>query len=385
MVISHEKEATKRLFSKINYFVKNLEVKPSLRYETKQDIYFDKTNSYYYIGTAGQKAFGRGDTIHRAHLSEFAFWKNPDIIAGISEAVPLDCPLVIESTANGRGNKFHDYWQAAKTGDSIYTPHFIPWFIDQEYQLTERDLDRLKVKDKVREKIIEEDFTDEEKDLIEKRGLTKYQIWWRRWKVWDLGDLFQQEYPENDVDCFLQSGRPVFRIVKMAKRPDLNKEIEYLGGIDGAEGVEGGDNHCFTLIDPNPPARVVFEITHNKPIDIFWNEVKKILSEYKIRLGIEKNGIGVAHIQKARELDIEFRPWNTDGSSRPTMISDLEESYRKEELLETYQEAKNELLDMQYDDKNRPEAPKNKHDDRVFARSIAWQMRKSADPSIRFL
>jgi len=362
-----------------------LEVKPSLRYETKQDIFFDKTNSYYYIGTAGQKAFGRGDTIHRAHLSEFAFWKNPEIIAGISEAVPLFCPLVIESTANGRGNRFYDYWQAAKSGDSIYTPYFVPWFIDDEYQLVEKDLARLNANDNIREKIVSENYDEEEKDLIKNHNLSKYQIWWRRWKIWDLADMFQQEYPENDVDCFLQSGRPVFKLVRMIERPALQKDREYLGGIDGAEGVQGGDNHCFAMIDPNPPAKVVFEIVNNKPIDIFWQEVKNILSNYKVKLGIEKNGIGVAHIQKARESDIEFRAWDTTGSSRPTLISELEESYRKEELLETYQEAKDELLNMQYDNKNKPIAPKNKHDDRVFARGIAWQMRKGGEPNIRFL
>lgn len=386
VVISHEKEATKRLFAKVKYYIDNLEVKPAIQYDTKQDIVFPKRPSNYYIGTAGQKAFGRGDTIHRVHGSEVAFWQKPEtIIAGFKEAVPLDGIIIFESSANGRGNWFYDEWQAAKAGESIYTPHFIPWFIDNEYQLSEKDLIKLEIKEAVRERIIKTDFTDEEKDLIKKHSLMINQIWWRRFKLWDLGEMFQQEYPENDVDCFLQSGRPVFKVIKMIERSDLQKDKQYLGGVDGAEGIESGDNHCFAIIDPGPPAKVVFEITNTKPIDIFWQEIKKIVGDYNIRLGIEKNGVGVAHIQKARDLKINFRAWNTTESSRPLLITELEESYRKEELFESYLEAKNELLDMSYNEKNKPEAPANKHDDRVFARGIAWQMRKTADPSVRFL
>lgn len=358
-----------------------------MQYDTKHDIVFEKTGSHYYIGTAGQKAFGRGDTIHRVHLSEVAQFRKPEnIIAGLKEAVPLDGTIIIESTANGRGNWFYNEWQKAKEGDSIYTPHFIPWFIDDEYKLTEEDIQTLTIPTKAKERVLEPKLTEEEQMLVEKFKLTIDQIRWRRYKIWDLGDLFPQEYPENDVDCFLQSGRPVFRVVKMIdKRPDLNKEIEYLGGVDGAEGIKGGDNHCFALIDPNPPAKVVFEITNNEPIDVFDTKVAKICSEYKVRLGVEKNGVGVAHCQKFRELGIEFTEWETTSSSRPLLISELEEAYRKEELLESYLEAKNELLDMFYDDTNKPVAPEGKHDDRVFARGIAWQMRKGAELGVKWI
>jgi len=385
-VISHEKDATKRLFAKVKYYIDNLEVKPDLKYDTKSDIFFQKRNSNYYIGTAGQKAFGRGDTIHRAHLSEFAFWQKPkEILTGLSESVPMDGQIVIESTANGRGNDFYDMWQAAKEGESAYTPHFIPWFIDREYQLTKERLNLLKIKEDIRNVILEEKLTDEEQSLVKQHNLTIEQIWWRRFKIWDLADTFQQEYPENDVDCFLQSGRPVFKIVKMIEKIDLQTDKQYLGGIDGAEGVTGGDNHCFAIIDPNPPAKVVYEITSNEPIDVFCKKVAEMTGKYKIRLGVEKNGVGVAHVNKLKELGVSFSSWDTTGSSRPVLISELEEAYRKAELLETYLEAKNELMDMVYDEKNKPIHPTNKHDDRVFARGIAWQQRKQAEPSVRFL
>lgn len=385
MVISHEKEATKRLFGKIKYYIDNLEIKPAIKYETKQDISFPKTNSNYYIGTAGQKAVGRGDTIHRVHFSEVAYFEKPEnSISGVKEAVPMNGKIIIESTANGRGNWFYDEWQKAKNGESIYTPHFVPWFIDNEYRID--SLESLKVPAEIKEKIGNPRLSEEEKELVEKYNLTLAQIRWRRYKIWDLGIMFHQEYPENDVDCFLQSGRPVFKVVGMTEKSDLQKDKRYLGGLDGAEGIQGGDNHCFALIDVDvKPAKVAFEIVSNEPIEIFDQRVANICHKFKIRLGVEKNGIGVAHCQKLRELGVVFEEWQTTTATRPLLIVELEEAYRKDYLKESYLEAKNELLDMFYDDKNRPCHRSGKHDDRIFARGVAWQMRKVARPDVTFI
>ncbi len=388
MIISHEKEATKRIFGKVKYFIDNLEVKPAIKYETKQDIFFPKTNSNYYIGTEGQKTVGRGDTIHRALLSEVAHFMNAKkVIGAVSEAMPIDnSKMFAETTANGRGEWFYDEWQKAKAGESVWIPLFFPWFIDEEYRLGEEDLIKLGIPEEVRMKINDQKIGEEEAELAKKYNLSFDQIRWRRYKLWDLGELFFQEYPEDDVSCFLQSGRPVFKHVKMTNRPELDKDKNYLGGLDGAEGILGGDNHSFALIDQTPPMKVAFEITSNEPIDIFDQRVKEIMEKYpKIKLGIEKNGVGKAHCEKFKEWGIPFIEWETTNATRPIMIVELEEAYRKEELLETYLEAKNELLDMFYDDANKPTHREGKHDDRVFARAIAWQMRKQPEIRIRWI
>jgi len=389
MIISHEKEATKRIFAKVKYFIDNLKIKPAIQYQTRQDIFFPKTNSNYFIGTEGQKTVGRGETIHRVLLSEVAhFCAAKNVITSISEAMPIgNSKIFAETTANGRGEWFYDEWQKAKDGMSAWMPVFIPWFIDKEYKLEEDDLITLKVPNTIIGKINDRKMDDDEERLVKEKGLLFSQIRWRRLKMWDLGELFFQEYPEDDVSCFLQSGRPVFRKVKMGERPELKKEVRYIGGLDGAEGTEGGDNHSFCLIDTTMPGpmKVALEITSNEPIDIFDQRVKKIVEKYRVRLGIEKNGIGKAHCEKFREWRIPFEEWDTTSSSRPLMIVELEEAYRKEELIETYLEAKNELLDMYYDEKNRPTHRLNKHDDRVFARAIAWQMRKVVVPSIEWI
>jgi hypothetical protein len=412
VVISHETEATKRLFSAVKYYVDNLEVKPYVTIDSKREMKFPKRGSTYFIGTAGQRAFGRGDTIDRVHLSEAAFYQDlKKTLAGITEAAEYG-QIDIETTPNGR-DAFYDMWQDAKNGRSPYTPIFIPWFIDEEYSIdsmTEADKEGLS--DAMQEIFaipdaeFKKQYTEEEKALIKRveaeydMTLTPGQIKWRRYKIWDKGDLFFQEYPEDDETCFLQSGRAVFTSVTVD--PSLQVPLDDIknwdeedkkalksrtlyAGVDGAEGIQGGDNHVFAVIDApaGGKAKVIYEYASSEPIDVFWGKVAKIVKAGRFVLGIEKNGVGVAHIQMAQQLGVPHKAWDTTGTSRPILIADLEEAYRKKELVESYPEAETEIRNMVYSGKgNRPEHPKGKHDDRVFARGIAYQMTKVPTPRV---
>lgn len=417
VVISHEKEATKRLFASVRGFIDDLETKPAISIDSKTEIQFPKSGSSYFIGTAGQKSFGRGDTIQRAHLSEAAFYDDlASIMNGVGEAAEYG-QIDIETTPNGRG-EFHDMWQKAKNGKSAYTPIFIPWFIDGEYSsdnLTEKERNGLSASVREMFDMPEADFIasldEEEKRLVAKVAeeygivLTTGQLKWRRYKIWDKGLMFFQEYPEDDVSCFLQSGRTVFSQIirepnrkipldnlgawraKDEEKEALKRRILY-GGVDCAEGLPDGDRHVFSVIDVmtwENKAAVIYELASNDPIDVFWLKVAKICRTFNIHLGIEKNGVGVAHVQKAKELRLRFLEYDTTGSNRPTMITELEEAYRKAELIETYIEAEEELRDMIYNANNKAEARKGKHDDRVMSRSIAWQLRKRPVPGVTLL
>lgn len=415
VVVSHEREATKRLFKAVRFYIDNLPVKPLVSINNQNEIIFPKRDSSYYIGTAGQKAFGRGDTIQRAHLSEAAFYENlKTILAGIEEAVGMKGQIDIETTANGSGD-FRDMWLAAKEGRSSYTPIFIPWFIDDEYSvdhLTEED--RKKMSPAVQELLAMPDdvfMSQLDKDTkimirnVKKEwgiDLTPGQLKWRTYKIWDKGDLFFQEYPEDDVTCFLQTGRSVFSkiTVDLTKRiaidspKELSEEQTALlkrntlyAAVDGAEGTLMGDRHVLAIIfaPARGRARVIYEYASNEPIDIFWHKIKKIFFTYEVVLAIEKNGVGKAHCIKAEELGIPFEEWTTDGSNRSVMITDLEEAYRKGYLIETYKEAEEEARGMEYDDKNRPDHKKDGHDDRIFARAIAWQMVGAPKAGVSFI
>lgn len=430
-MISHEKEATKRLFASVRYFIDNLEIKPTLSIDSKSELKFPKSGSNYFIGTAGQKAFGRGDTVDRAHLSEASFYSDLEmILGGITEAAEYG-QIDIETTPNGR-DQFYDLWEKAKTGKSPYTNIFIPWFIDQEYSsdsMTEEEKQGLSVGIQELFAIPDEEFladlNKEEKDLVARVAedygfvLTAGQLKWRRYKIWDKGELFYQEYPEDDESCFLQSGRAVFKKITLDKtkripidddkafeawaknkwtdKEERDKRIKQFkssvlfAGVDCAEGIIDGDNHCFSVIFVNPEdgkAYVIYEYASNEDIDVFWDKINKIVKDkdgnyrFKFFIGIEKQGVGVAHVNKAKSLRIKFKEWNTTSANRSLMVSNLEEGYRKEELIETYTEAETEARNMIYNSSNKAEHQQGKHDDRIFARAIAWQLTKLPIPRV---
>src|SRR5690606_37607220 len=153
--------------------------------------------------------------------SEVAFFPDAKTtMLGLLQAVP-DQPntlVVLESTANGVGDWFHEMWQKAEKGENEFTPIFLPWFIQPEYTRPFRT-------EAEREQFIQEveathvDANGEtvytyEKQLMEKHDLTYEQLNWRRWTIANKcqGDeiLFMQEYPSTPEEAFISSGRPVF-------------------------------------------------------------------------------------------------------------------------------------------------------------------------------
>ena len=102
------------------------------------ELRFDALDSGYKVGTAGTRGVGRSATLQLLHGSEVAFWphRRRRHAAGVLQAV-ADEPgteVILESTANGVGNLFHQMWRDAETGASDYIAVFVPWFWQEEYR-----------------------------------------------------------------------------------------------------------------------------------------------------------------------------------------------------------------------------------------------------------
>ena len=56
-------------------------------------------------------------------------------LAGIGQTVPNEpgTEMILESTGNGLGNKFHKMWVEAVRGESEYIAIFVPWFWEDGY------------------------------------------------------------------------------------------------------------------------------------------------------------------------------------------------------------------------------------------------------------
>lgn len=196
--VSHESEATKRLFRKVLNFIKRLPFELPLD-TSRTDMIVNKLNgSVFYIGTAGSRAFGQGDTIHNLHLSELSRYSDPErIVKNIIPAVPDTGKIIKETTANGFGNYHQKEWAKEKSGIGAFDPFFSGWNRTREYAI---------------EPTQNLAWTVEEKALIELYRLTPGQINWRRMKIRELGsiDSFKEQYPINDLEAFISSGASAF-------------------------------------------------------------------------------------------------------------------------------------------------------------------------------
>jgi len=95
----------------------------------------------------------RGGAWQMAHLSEVAFWGDGDpelagqIVRSVAGSIPRmpDTLVVMESTADGTDNFFHDEWERAMSGRSDKTPIFVPWHEIEIYrrQVDNRERDTL--------------------------------------------------------------------------------------------------------------------------------------------------------------------------------------------------------------------------------------------------
>jgi hypothetical protein len=267
-VVSHETRATQRLLDRVQFYYDSMEEpRPKIGAESRSEKTFPDLHSSMYVGTAGARAFGRGDTIREALLSEIAFYEDGEkLLSGIEDSVPLTGELTLESTANGEGNIFHKTWVLAREGKSPYKPFFFPWWWDEEYTIPRNCQDQ-----KLLELLPPSDrnelvYTEEEKELVTRANLDEGQVRWRRFKINEKKGLFWIEYPENEVDCFITTGDPVFdqkMLTDFANQCYDGKRHEggwtywippedkllYFIGVDTSSGAPEGSYSAFVVIN----------------------------------------------------------------------------------------------------------------------------------------
>jgi hypothetical protein len=242
-ILTHEQAATDNLFGMVQRYHENTPLKPSTGAANAKELLFNKLDSGYAVGTAGQKAVGRSKTIQLLHGSEAAFWPNAkEHFGGVVQAVPNlpGTEIILESTANGIGGEFHQRWQDAEEGVGDYIAIFVPWFWSDEYRRPVPDGFALSS-----EKTEDQQYSETE--YAEAYGLTLSQMVWRRAKVAELGELlFMQEYPATAQEAFQVTGHDSF--IKPAKVLQARKaELEGIGPLVlGADPARFGDD-SFSL------------------------------------------------------------------------------------------------------------------------------------------
>lgn len=224
VIVAYEEFLTQRLLTKAQFMYDQLpdEIKPDMSHKSSHEKYFPAINSVMYIGSARAFTFGRGEVIHNFLADEYAFW--PDtarIMVPTLQRVPPYGRVAVLSTPNGEDNDFHDLYVGARDGNSTWSARFWPWWLHEEYWLPP-DSNFALPADRGEVELANLDG-DEEKLLS--LGLTHDQLRWRRAKKAELRELnrrgetellFEQEFAEDDVSCFLSAGNMVYDLEDVA-------------------------------------------------------------------------------------------------------------------------------------------------------------------------
>jgi len=423
VIVAHNAESGQRIFAMVKLMWARMPAAWHSRYPTKLDnqgeIWWSGLNSRISVGSAGSPGLGRGLTIHNLLCSEVAHWPHPqEALAALLEAVPADGRVIIESTPNGFGDCFHTLWTEAKSGQSGFRPFLFRWFDDPSYRMAGEELG---------------DLSDEEISLRRAHHLDDAQLRWRRRKKQLLREKFDQEYPADDVSCFLTTGHccfPVASLLEMARGAEQEspRQIQsmalyrwgmgrhyvgriavapgrltvyrmpevgrsYVIGADAAEGLEHGDWSAAVVLDWHTGKQVA-ELHGKWRPDVFARVLAALAANYGwAYLAVENNGHGLPTLLTLRN---EFHyphlyytvqgnravklGWSTTSASKPLMVDQMAAALADGKLVLRSPVLVDECLSFVSKDGGQQEAEEGKHDDLVIACAIALQVVRTRRP-----
>lgn len=405
--IAHTSASTSRIFRIVQLYHQNDPQAPQ-RVDDASTRLELRNGSLFFIGTAGGRGTVRGDTLLRVHGSEISKWcEGPnqrslvdDLMAAIRGAAS-NGEIVLETTPNGREWFCHEY-EDAKKGGNDFTPIFLAWFDDPA------NVARIGTYDPEE---IESTLLAEETELIEKHNLRVDQIAWRRQTKKEYKKLFPQEYPEDDVSCFLTSGvcffdtEIILALIKMIPEPLHFREARggrfhiweepilgeaYVLGADTSEGLPGGDLNGFGILHRDSGRQVA--AAHGR---FSIREQATIIAEWSQRynhavIGVERENHGHAVLAKLSELGINRTldeggqlfafakgrsGWSTNPTTRPVMLDQLGEAIEEGYMQVRDETLLSECLAFRQQPNGKYEG--DPHDDAVMKWAVAWQMRNA--------
>jgi hypothetical protein len=306
-ILTHEGQATKNLFEMTKRYYEYLPAGlcPRANRDSQKELKFETIDSGYAIGTAGAKGTGRSQTVQLLHGSEVAHWPNAaEHAQGLFQAVgdQSNTEIILESTANGIGNFFHQSWVSAEQGRSDFQAIFVPWYWQPEYTAYYNQK-------------AEEIFLSEEEEALlnayQHNGMTREHIYWRRFKIGQFSNdheigvkLFNQEYPTCAHDAFLNPVEDTFinsaHVTRARKvNVDVSKTAPLIIGVDPAI----GDNDRCAIIKRKGRVAYDLEALRNYNTMELAGKLKTMIDREKpAKVFIDCIGIGAGVVDRLQEM-----------------------------------------------------------------------------------
>jgi hypothetical protein len=338
--VAHTREAAEGIFRMVQRFWEHLpdELREGPLRRSRANVgqmCFPELDSEFRILSAGDPGAGRGLSIQNLHLSEVSRWPGDatETLAGLRAALAPMGEMVIESTPNGAYGCFYEEWNRAAINGTVR--HFFPWWMESAY---------------VSASVTEQEYTEDERALVNEHGLTPQQIGYRRSLEASYHGLRAQEYAEDAVSCFRTSGDCCFVVDAVFKRlADLPPPIakrqgnalcvwlpalpgkQYIVAVDTAGGGSGGDFAAIQVIEREHGLQCAELQQRLNPLELA-RAAAALAREYNGALvAVERNNHGsaaLAYLQNSERYANVYAMngqagWLTTAGNKPTMIAHL--------------------------------------------------------------
>ena len=260
----------------------------------------------------------------------------------------------------------------------------------------------------------------EEEELQKKYDLTLDQLYWRRLKIAEGGELkFKQEYPSSADEAFIISGSNVFNVEKLdAMVPgEIKKKLHWDFHSKLLEDHREGDIHIFGYPDWDEPyilaADVALGVGQDYSAAVVLNNKREVCAMYRSNridpskygellfylgryynnafLCVESNSMGIATLQKLENMgyvnlyrqtkianisneDGERLGFRTTTATKPVIIGNLKNAIENDEVYIPSTVMIQELKDYISTDTGKTEAAPGCTDDTVIALALSCEV-----------
>jgi hypothetical protein len=311
---------------------------------------------------------GAGKSAYLIILDEFSGFPGAkasipgtDVWRAIYPTISTGGRVIVQSTPKGMGNKFYQLWAEENNMKKIK----VLWNHHPSFGKGLRTLD--------------------------KPG--KYGAYESPWSKKMCANMTAEDWAQEFNGDFLQSGRPVFDQSLLKKHEvediDLSFDSKFVCAVDLASG-SSIDWHVAQFFNV-ATGKQVHTMRSQDSLDVFGVKVMQKCTELNEAVLCFENNAGwgntfmreisdYPNLYKQKSFDTKYQKtteklgWNTNGRTKPMMVSGMILGLEQEEMKLTDQKTIDECTTYQYDDNDATNAMAGFNDDCVTSAAIAWQV-----------